>query len=460
MPNLSSNCVTRPFYALAIASCIVGVTPPLIAGKSEARFEAQLAQRAGKLEAGLIGQEFSAEIAGLVAMPDEGLVERFASFRPHASDASRLNYKTQLIAPPEDAATLTRGTVSLMKAVLKTPEHLSGSSLRSTLLIRIPREKAWRVLESLEIEQDFDAAAGFSKLLLDTESNQSKRELLALVAARNAWLQNPEESTTATSLIIVAEAIESQNETIAAHAALWAEALQAPRSVEALNLAVQLWEVVRLDKGFREPGAMMSNHIEAHLDATLSAVQASELDQPTKETQIARIASIGAEMGFQHTNAPRIEWARGLVTGLSHGNQEDLLAPDYFLACDQQARGRDLAATTTAEAVFFNGLESDITADAGRILAECLMRLDDDMGALATYELLRELYPNQSFVLQQIENLESHLKDKFKSESNLVQALIEEKYGEHRKKIFAARAKHRNLEQANLKPEAKKVASK
>lgn len=273
---------------------------------------------------------------------------------------------------------------------------VSGYNVKGALLEQMSREQVFAALQALENTKSYHAAATLAKAVVADEPAGEVKDTLALAAARNIWLVQSSDMPEYKTLL--SQATQSSNADVAAQAALWREATTLPNSYDALLLAHRIWETVHLELSQREKSWTMSYLILKQGPGIYESVKQSDKPDDVKQPQLGQIASMVSEAAYQQAERPMIEWAAKAVEPLAQADTEDKLTPNYFLALNRIAQGDYVKACTELENVFMSGYPCDVAANAGYLMADCFVHLEDPTGAMAALKMLIELYPGRAYV--------------------------------------------------------------
>lgn len=384
------------------------------------------------------------DLAKLAPISTIELPNKFASFRAHINDASRINSAPADGAVKANAAKLSRQTQNLMQNALSpfAAGIPAGQLARASLLNMMTPGKAWASLDALENDQNYATADLLAQSLWERETDPALRDRLALVAARNAWLADAKVGGDSRYSDLLNQACQSKVPEVAAQGQLWREATTVPQSAEALLLAHQIWETVHIDLHQREKSGYLSYLICGSGQAVYNVELNGPREQAAKEAMLGRIVGILSEAAFQIDRRDLLDWAVATVPVITQAAPEDKLLPRYYLAYHLYTRRDYTGARGQFEQVFFSGTVSDTAAKSGLMAANCYTMQNDVIGALAILNLANQLYSTQRFVMPAANHELERLRKKAENtDPKLLTQFIETHYKTRLEKALAEKIK-------------------
>jgi hypothetical protein len=289
-----------------------------------------------------------------------------------------------------------------------------------------------RALEALILTRDFRAQLEMAKEMIEASSG-SLRDALRLTAGYAAFFGSASDDPEFATLTNLAAG--SSDSSIATAAQNFLAAVTAPTTFDQLALGYQVFETLFIDLRMREKYGNQALVLSGAVQSIFAALAAGT--DPQRLDKMSRSLAIAAEAGFQGYNVPLMDWAMQQAVDFGLETTEAGLTPRYFRASFTYASDDFAAALVELDPVFSSLIASNVAADAGLVMAQCFLQLNDDLGALAALELVQANYPATLFAVQEAAKLEAFIRVRTDPPGPLVEAVIEKQFNERLKQALA-----------------------
>jgi hypothetical protein len=376
--------------------------------------------------------EFQAELDALTPLTGAEFISRAAVFQPNLNTAFRLEGEPDNTPLPSGTVPFSETARAIFNQVFSYPTALPGADgLRNHLLNPMSGGQRRRALEALMLTRDFRAQLEMGKEMIEGASG-ALRDALSLTAAQAAFFASPDDDDAFVALIN--EAAGSSDADIAAAAQDFLAAVTAPVTFDQLALGHQVFETLFLDLELRESyhaqSLVLAAAAPAIFDSLAAGADADRLDK------MARTLLIATEAAFQNYDLALLDWSLARAVDFGLETTEAGIAPRYGRAYFTFVQSDYAAAAAEFDPVFSSLIASNVAADAGVMMAECFLHLDDDVGALAALGLVQANYPPGLYAVQKAARLEAFIRERTDPPGPIVDAAIKQRFGE---RLYAAK---------------------
>lgn len=340
----------------------------------------------------------TAELLALAPLSEQDLLASLASFLPNADGSGA--------ALPPGVTPLTPATLNVIIQVFTYPMgEPSAVGLRQSLLAKMSREQQFRLVQILLLTGGASVAGelagdirrgGLSGGLLDAvQVIEIQANLLAKASADPAGLAK------------LLTLTQSTNADVAHWATVLYEAITGPTTPESLFVGQQLFETYVHDLNYREKGIAEALVLAASSQAIFTQAEAGS--DPDRNALMARILAVAANSGFHVQNIALIDWAFQKAVALNLETTEHGITPRFAAAYVEISNDQYADAAQAFAPVFDSGINCELAAEAGVMIAGCMLQMHDDAGAILYLDQVIQRFPTQTEAIKKATDLKSFL---------------------------------------------------
>ena len=348
-------------------------------------------------------------------------VEEFSGFDRNAIRTSFFDNDLAPLNKTDNGVRELKATRSFIKTQLR-PIGRNQAAISAFAADKTP-ERMWGVLKAVEDERDYKAAAILAENMLRSESDQTRRDLLHLVCARNQWITRAGKPLPSYHQHINL-ALESTDQSISQEAYLWKQAVTAPETLEELLLTRQIWLVKHMERGHREDSVAMTSMIAGRGRAIYESMEGASV-----EDKYAVLAVV-SEAAFQSGTHPLLKWAIDEAARLPPRDDLEMAhIPAFFSAHLHFATSNYDQAIREFEPLMFSNVQTKLVMRSADRISHCYAMKHDMVAAIAVLEVAREAYPQLYEETVILKNRENRLKQRTGAEPFTIASRKNELFG-------------------------------
>lgn len=380
------------------ASAVHKRTPPVRDG---AYFAQKQADETAGLRKVLGDSGASAQLAALDGACMDNIVETMAPYSPYEFEGVSLFFRAAH-EPGEEAKNMfPSGAASVVRQALSVRSRalIPDENTRMAVFMDMSSAQQWTLLRGMEACQEHSSAAGFAAFMLESEEDESRQGLLNLVIARNRWLSRVGVDPAQDENLKIA--MHSDDEEVAAQAALWLEALTGPTSYEGALVCHKIWQAVHHDMMNMNRSSDLSAMMCASLPILLNDCRGGDSEAMGRRAELLAIIS---EAAYQQLNPGLIDYCARQAESLDISISEDVLLPAYFEgAFAEYNRDYETAAGKFEKAYLRSGY-GERSMDLGLRAGLCMEKSGKYLEALSMYDTIVEVYGEEGKAARRSEN--------------------------------------------------------